>query len=101
MKSMNKEKSSPVSILDKMLSKQATMETGAFYKSVRAERRTHATLNPTLTRIAVELTCPDSHADTRAINLLLDSLRELTSLSCIVVAMFDDARERIEVINAA
>jgi hypothetical protein len=91
-----------MSVLDKVLSKQAAVETGAFYKSARGNQpASRSTLDPTITRIVVELCSPESHADNITMNSLLDSLREATSLSCVFVAMFDNKRDRIETINTA
>jgi len=100
---MNREVTTPaVSVLDKVLSSKAAVETGAFYKSTRSKVLPKgASLDPTVTRIAVELTCPENHANSATIDFLLDSLREMASLSCVFVALFDERRVRIEKINTA
>lgn len=100
---MNREVTTPTaSVLDKVLTAKTAVETGAFFKSTRAkEPAKRAALDPTIARIAVELTCPETHADDAAIEPILNSLREMASLSCVFVAMFDKRRVRIEKIVAA
>jgi hypothetical protein len=90
------------SVLDKVLTAKAAVETGAFFKSTRSkEPAKRPALDPTIARIAVELTCPENHASDASIEPLLSSLREAASLSCVFVAMFDGRRVRMEKIIAA
>jgi hypothetical protein len=100
---MNREVTTPTgSVLEKVLTATAAIETGAFYKSTRSKQPAkRPALDPTIARIAVELTCPENHADDAAVESLLNSLREMASLSCAFVAMFDERRVRIEKIIAA
>lgn len=100
---MNREVTTPTgTVLDKVLTSKTAIETGAFYKSTRSnEPAKRAALDPTIARIAVELTCPDNHVQDATIESLLSSLREVASLSCAFVAMFDERRVRIEKIISA
>jgi len=100
---MNREVTTPTgSVLDKVLTAKAAVETGAFVKSTRTRKTiTRPSLDPTIARIAVELTCPENHSSDTAIELLLNSLREMASLNCVFVTMFDDRRVRIEKVIAA
>lgn len=60
----------------------------------------HGVLDPSVTGIAVELTLPQNHVNAETIEPYLQSLRGLVAVDCVFVALFDEAREKIEWINS-
>jgi len=77
-------------------------DSGMLYKSLpKNPIRMRSAVDPTVTRIAVELTLPENHRHSVVTEPLLSSLRELVSVDCVFVTMFDVTAERIEWINSA
>ena len=60
-----------------------------------------ATMNPVVTRIAVDLTMPNNHASSATIQPYLSSLQKLLSLDCVFVALFGAERIRVEWVAAS
>ncbi|MES1195615.1 MAG: hypothetical protein ABUL58_01560 [Steroidobacter sp.] len=63
--------------------------------------RIHVALDPTIARLAVELSLPENHLNEKSLEPLLNALRELTALDCVFVALFDQKQSRIETVSAA
>ncbi|MES1195616.1 MAG: hypothetical protein ABUL58_01565 [Steroidobacter sp.] len=59
------------------------------------------TMNPVLTRVAVDLTMPKHHASSATIQPYLSSLQQLMSLDCIFVALFGADGVRVEWVAAS
>lgn len=80
--------------------KTSRTEPAAGFKVIphRADRFRSA-LDPTVARLAVELSLPENIANANKLESLLDSLRELVSLDCVFAAILDEPRTRIEVVH--
>ena len=63
--------------------------------------RAQVALDPTIARLAVELSLPGNHSSGKSIEPLLHALRELASLDGVFVALFDRKCLRIETVYAA
>ncbi len=63
--------------------------------SMVGAREFSAAIDPSITRVAVELLRPEFHADEIAIQGYLQSLRELLSVDSVLVILFDTAQQKI------
>ena len=58
-------------------------------------------IDPSITRLAVELLTPDFHASEMVIEGHLQSMRELMSVDGVMVVLFDEAQQEIQQVMAA
>jgi hypothetical protein len=79
-----------------------TAGSGASHKTASSNTpRIHVALDPTIARLAVELSLPENHSNEKTVEPLLNALRELAGIDCVFVALLDDKRLRIETVCAA